>query len=205
MEGRKMFLGKLAFTFGAFALFASSMGFSSTEIQMVQVASSYPSGYTGKIVASIDDSGVGLNSFHFSDSRNTNLEFTVAQLRTGVVLVHALGKDILKISGPQFASDGGGQMILTFLKSFLGGDRREVRFDYIRRGGATEWVLQTDDSEGRDPFDSLSIEISKTIGIPTGVGDITLSDSDRMIRHYDPSHLPPGLLDLDDPSFLFAY
>jgi hypothetical protein len=178
---------------------------SATDIQMVQVASSYPSGYTGKIMASIDAGGAGLTSFHFTDSRNSSLDFTVAQLKDGVVLVRALGKDILKIAAPDFTADGGGQMVLTFLKGFFGNDRREVHFDYLRRGSATDWVLQTDDSEGRDPFDGLSIIVSKTLGLPTGVGNITLSSSDRTVRRYDPNKLPAGTLTLDgvDPIFGF--
>jgi hypothetical protein len=178
---------------------------SGTDIQMVQVASSYPSGYTGKIMASVDPSGSGLSSFHFTDSRNSSLDFTVDQLKSGVVLVRALGKDILKISGPDFTSDGGGMMILTFLRNFLGSDRREVHFDYLRRGSATDWVLQTDDSEGRDSFDALSIIVSKTLGLPTGVGDITLSSSDRTVRRYDPNHLPAGSIMLDGLDSILSY
>ena len=124
--------------------------------------------------------------------RSHALDFTVDQLRSGVVLVHAIGKDILKISGPEFTPAGGGQMILTFLRGFFGSDRRVVRFDYLRRGSETYWVLQTDDTEGREPFDAISVVVTKAVGVPSGVGNITLISSDRTVRHYDPSRLPVG-------------
>jgi hypothetical protein len=173
-----------------------------TDIQMVQVESSFPAGYHGKITATVDGRGTGLSIFHFTDSRNSSLDFTTDQLRQGVVLVHALGKDILKIAGPGFSDDGGGQMVLTFLRGFFGNDKREVRFDYVRRGAITDWVLQTDDQAGRDPFDMIHVDVSKTLGLPTGVGGIVLDSSERTVRRYDPAELPAGTLMLDgvDPS-----
>lgn len=182
-----MFLRTLCLMLGLTVLASASYA---TDVQMVQVASSYPAGYTGKLTSTLGDSGEGITKFTFKDTHGTDASFTVDELHKGKVLIHALGKDILKIVSPEFSPKNGGQLILSFLRGFLGSDHREVHFDYTRRGGETDWVLETDDTEGREPFDSLLVVVSKTLGLPTGVGDVVLSLADRTIRHYDPSHLP---------------
>jgi hypothetical protein len=163
-----------------------------SEIGMVQVESTYPTGYNGKLSAVIDDRGEALARFQFADSRGTVMTFTPDELRKGVVLLHAVGKDILKISSPKFTNDGGGQMILTFLKNFFGNDRREVRFDYLRRGAMTDWLLQTDDQKGKDPFDLIRVGVYKNLGVPAGVAAITLLAGEQVVRKYNPNDLPPG-------------
>ena len=166
-------------------------------LQMVDVESSYPAGYHGKISVEMDERAGAISKFVFTDSRGPTLNYTPEDLHRGVVLVHAVGKDILKIAGEDYSAKDGGRMHLTFLRGFFGSDRREVVFDYVRRGGLMDWVLQTDDTEGRDPFTALAVVVGKTIGVPSSVEQISLKSADRMVRRYDPFKLPAGTLMLD--------
>jgi hypothetical protein len=181
--------------FTAILMGCSSLAFA-TEIPMVKVTSSYPAGYNGEINATLDDGGRGLTLLVFKDSRGSNITFTVDEVRKGVVLARVSGKDVLKVSGPNFTAEAGGELILTFLKGFFGNDRREIHFEYIKTGGPTDWLLQTNDTQGRDPFDSLSVYINKKLGVPTGVGTIRLMAGSNEVRKYDPNDLPHGNIQL---------
>ncbi len=171
------------------------------ETVMAHVATSYPENYTGLITVQWE--GEALRSkiarFVFSDSRNTHIVYTPEDLNKGVILVHTLGKDILFIKGTTFSAEVGGPMVLTFSKTFFANDQRTVTFDFVRtnrqppeegREESPTWVLQTDDREGHDPFDSLFIEVYKKLGIPSGVSKIQLIDRGSLIRNYDPQNLP---------------
>lgn len=173
------------------SLFAS-LSAVATDLQMVQVESTYPRGYHGQLVAHVDARGAGLTGFTFSDSRGTKKDYTVDDLHKGVLLVKALGKEILKIKGKDFSAQDGGVMVLTFLRGFFGSDRRDVHFDYVRTGGATDWAMLSDDPQGRDPFDSLKVVVGTSAGIPSGVAAIELKNSGQTVRHYDPLELPRG-------------
>jgi hypothetical protein len=180
------------------AALASATGASrlaqAADITMVKVFSSYPGGYNGEIAATIDDGGTGLTLFTFKDSRGTKKAFTVEEIRNGVVLLNVRGKNVLKVSGPNFTAQEGGEVILTFLKGFFGSDRRELRVEYVKRpGGPTDWLLQTNDPQGRDPFDTVSVYVNKKLGVPTSVGSIRLKAGETLVRRYNPNDLPqPG-------------
>jgi hypothetical protein len=165
-----------------------------TDLPLVKVKSTFPAGYKGEIKATIDDGGRGLTLFAFTDSRGSTMTFTVEDVRKGKVLVHDAGKDLLKVSGPNFTAEAGGEMIMTFLKGFFGNDRRELRYEYIRNGGKLDWRLQTNDPQGRDPFDGIAISINKKLGIPTSVNTIRFFLGDKEVRKYNPNDLPPATI-----------
>jgi hypothetical protein len=192
-----MFQGTALRAVFAFAVLGLTSLAQATDLPMVKVKSSYPVGYNGAINASIDDGGRGLTLFTFKDSRGESMSFTVDEIRKGVVLAEVKGKKVLKISGPNFTAEAGGEVILTFLKGFFGNDKRELRVEYLRKGGPTDWVLQTNDADGRDAFDGISVYINKHLGIPTSVGSIALFGGDKQIRKYNPNELPPGTLPIE--------
>lgn len=185
-----------AFFAAIFVLAGTSQFASATDLPLVKVKSTFPAGYNGEIKATIDDGGRGLTLFVFKDSQGSNMAFSVEDVRKGKVLVHQSGKDLLKVSGPNFTAEGGGEMIMTFLKGFFGNDRRELRYEYIRTGGKLDWRLQTNDALGRDLFDGIAVSINKKLGVPTSVNNIRFFQGTKEIRKYYPNDLPPGTIPL---------
>ncbi|MGK5088477.1 hypothetical protein WDW86_13035 [Bdellovibrionota bacterium FG-2] len=175
------------------------------ETIMAHITTSYPENYSGQISVQWEPAGFEesaksrIAKFIFSDNRNTRIVYSPQDLRKGVVLVHTLGKDLLFIRGTSFSAEYGGPMVLTFSKNFFSSDQRQLTFDYVDTSSqepdtSPHWALQTDDSDGHDPFDSLHIQVYKKVGVPSGVLKIQLIDRGSLIRYYDPKSLPkaPG-------------
>lgn len=165
------------------------------ELPMINIQSSYPKGYVGKLSAVTDETREGretregnVASFIFSDSRGTRLTYTTDELRKGVVILRAFGKDIIRVYSPDFTASEGGVIQVIFLRKFFGSDRRQVEFDYLPVG--QDWVVRTRDPAGRDPFDSLTTQIAMSLGIPQSVEAVDLKQDAVLVRHLDPSKLP---------------
>jgi hypothetical protein len=155
---------------------------------MLKITSSYPDGYTGAISTSLDDRTDRVTGFHFQDSRGTHLDYTVEQMRAGVVLLEAFGMQVIKLRAPAFDPERGGTLDIDFLRRFFGGDRRTLSFDFVHPG--SDWDLLTDDSAGRDAFDSLSCKVLISFGTPSGVDHIELMQGATQVRDYDSKDLP---------------
>ena len=161
------------------------------EKPILAVESTYPSGYRGQLISvSTSDTPEQVSGFKYTDSRGTERNHTAEDIRTGLVLVNALGKDLLKLRSKDFERASGGQVSLMFYRDFLGGDdRRELRFTYQPEGD--DWVLRTDDPAGRDLFNQLSIKIkSGFLGTPSGISELRLFQSGAQVRRYLPNELP---------------
>ena len=170
------------------------------ETPILAVESSYPKDYKGTLFAvSEDASPEQVSGFHYTDVRGTERRHTVEEVRNGMVLVRALGKDLIKLRAKDFEKTSGGQISLMFYREFLSGDdRRELRFTYQPEG--TAWVLRTDDKAGRDVFGQLYLKIKTGLfNTPTGVAEIRLLEQGTQIRRYNPTELPRA----GDRQFLF--
>jgi hypothetical protein len=163
----------------------------SVEKTILAVESTYPNGYRGNLIAVYESDELReISGFRYTDSRGTDRKHTAEDIKQGLVLVHALGKDLLKLRGKDFERTSGGQISLMFYREFLGGDdRRELRFTYQPEG--SDWVMRTDDPAGRDLFNQLWIKIKTGfLGTPTGITELKLFESGRQVRRYLPSELP---------------
>ena len=170
------------------------------ETPILAAQSTFPSGYTGTLSAVSDPSTPEqVSGFRYTDSRGTERNHTVDEIRTGIVLVHALGKDLLKLRSKEFDRAAGGEISLMFYREFLSGDdRREVRFTYQPEGD--HWVLRTNDPAGRDLFNQLWIKIKTSFfSAPTGVAEIKLFEDGSQVRRYLPGDLPRA----SDRAFFF--
>jgi len=179
----------------AMGSFNASPGFAEerlgTEKAILAVESTYPNGYRGSLIAVYEsDEQREVTGFRYTDSRGTDRKHTAEDIKKGLVLVHALGKDLLKLRGKDFERTSGGQISLMFYREFLGGDdRRELRFTYQPEG--SDWVMRTDDPAGRDLFNQLWIKIKTGfLGTPSGITELKLFESGRQVRRYLPSELP---------------
>ena len=202
------FFSKSSFVIGLMAVLTTVSSAKATdpfapgkvETKILGVESSYPNGYRGNLIAVSDEATPEqVSGFKYTDSRGTERNHTADEIRTGIVLVHALGKDLLKLRGKDFERSSGGQISLMFYREFLGGDdRRELRFTYQPEGA--EWVIRTDDQAGRDPFDHLAIKIKTGLfGTPTAISELKLFREGAQVRRYNPSDLPRA----SDRAFLF--
>jgi hypothetical protein len=165
-------------------------------LELAQVTSSYPQGYRGALKAELaEDSHGALEGISYSDSRGTELRFTVEELRKGAVLIRALGKDLLKLRAPRLDERSGGEVELIFYRKFFSGeDRRVLWFELTRGAGGrnlNSFGLQTNDSAGRDAFGQIHVKLESGF-IPSGIERIELSDEGRFVRRYDPQKLPPA-------------
>jgi hypothetical protein len=170
------------------------------ETPILAVESSYPKDYKGTLFAVSDDGAPEqVSGFHYKDVRGTERRHTVEEVRNGMILVRALGKDLIKLRAKDFERTSGGQISLMFYREFLSGDdRRELRFTYHPEGA--EWALRTDDKAGRDLFSQLYLKIKTGLfNTPTGVAEIRLLEQGNQIRKYNPTELPRA----EDRQFLF--
>ncbi len=162
---------------------------SETEVEVLQVKSNYPKGYAGSLFAQQEDfASPDLAQFRFQDNQGANRIYTLEEIRSGIVLVHALNKDLIVLRAKGFDAHSGGPVNLMFYRDFLGSDRREVRFTY--QPEATQWTIRTDDSQGRDVFNQLAIGVKTSLGAPTGVSELSLSLDQSPVRKYNPAQLP---------------
>jgi hypothetical protein len=160
---------------------------------MLDVTSSYPDGYKGRITVDFSDADV-VTGFHFTDTQGTTLDYSVDDMRRGVVLLHALGKNIIRMVSPQFDPQAGGVVHLVFLRNFFGSDYRQADVDFVR---GISWDVWTDDVQGKDAFDRIHVVIQSSFGVPSSVGRIQFKHQDQIVRDLNPSDLPtapPGLL-----------
>ncbi len=159
--------------------------------EVLQLQSTYPSGYQAKIAIELDESrNFDLLSFTYEDSENHVLKYSPDELRQGVVLLRAFGKDIVRIRSPNLRESEGGVMYLDFLRRFFTGDRRRVQIELARGKTAGAWEALTSDSAGRDPFDRLQIQVSMGLGLPSGIDEVFLGDASRWLRRYRTADLP---------------
>jgi hypothetical protein len=162
---------------------------------MVQINSSYPKNYKGQLTSELETDERGrVLEFGFKDTIDTNLKYSVEDIHRGVVLLRALNKDIIHVRGPSFEATSGGDLLLTFYRKFLSGDdRRQIRFTYTRTGVGGTWEARTNDAQGREIFDGISIQMSMAIGVPSGVSEIRLTRGGQVVRRYKTEDLPrPG-------------
>jgi hypothetical protein len=185
-------LGRVALGFAAVVCAVSAGGTARAAeeprtARMIEVKSNYPDGYNGKIIAKLNADGTAAG-FEFKDSRGTDLNYTVDQLHQGVVLLHALGKDVVGVRSKDFDPKTGGVLEMNFLRRFFSDDRRKVLVDYVHEG--EDWVLRTDDAQGRDPFSALNVVVAMSFGVPSGVDTIVLDQDGVVLRRYDSNDLP---------------
>jgi len=159
-------------------------------VEALQVTANYPDKYNGVLSAEHDDVETSsIVGFAFKDSRGESFHYTLDEIRKGVVVLSAFGKDIVHIKSPAFTKDAGGEMTITFYRKFFGGDRRQLRVEYLNAGGG-RWVLLTNDQQGRDEVDSIFLRIDKSFGIPQSIGQVKLSLGQKLQRDLDPAKLP---------------
>lgn len=157
---------------------------------LIDVVSTYPDGYHGGIEA-VEAADTGdIQNFVYKDSRGTELTYTVEQIREGVVILRALGKDIIRLRAPGFNAQSGGPFKVQFLRRFLGSDVREVELELFRASAGAPWDVRTNDKQGRDLIDHLQAVVGMTAGIPGGVDRIKLLRGKALVRDYDPNDLP---------------
>jgi hypothetical protein len=181
-------------------LSATSYAFSaSSESEMLRIESNYPKGYKAKITSYFQKRTTSIAGFVFTDNRDTKLKYTVEDLRKGVVLLRAFGNDIITLSSPDFTSEHGGKLIITFYRKFFSDDRRELHFHYLRNQSLNcslklapneDWTLFTDDPSGRDRFNELAAKVVTKLGTPTGIDVLNLSMDGRRVRQYETRDLP---------------
>lgn len=157
---------------------------------LIDVTSTYPDGYKGRIETLEDAASGEIQKFVYTDSRGANLTYTVEEIRGGVVLLYAIGKDIIKLKAPGFDSKSGGPFKVQFLRRFFGSDVREVELELIKPSGQSPWVARTNDRQGRDVLDGLKATVGMSVGVPSGVDRIGLFLGKSQIRDYDPTQLP---------------
>ncbi len=164
------------------------------EVQMLTLTTSYPQGYTGKLVALLDDSGQGkVLGVRYEDSRDTKREYTVEDLRKGVSLVAGGNREMIKIVAPTFDALAGGDVFIVFNRTLMSGeDRRQVTFDYLHKSAQPlDWIAQTDDAQGRELFTAVHAKVSTTFGmLPNQIDEIILNHGTKQIRKYRTEQLP---------------
>jgi hypothetical protein len=167
-------------------------------IPVAKSESSYPASYKGELVAVVDEDEQDgthgpIKLFRYTDTRNTKLEYTIADLRKGMVLIRALGKDLMTMRSPAFDEAAGGTIEIVFYREFLGSDRRRVDVGY-RMELDDRWVVRTEDQRGRDSFDRIRVQVGFQLGAPTHVKEIRLlsdeAGTSSPIRIYDARELP---------------
>lgn len=157
--------------------------------EVIQVSSNFPKGYQGVLKAFLKkDSELDLENFHYQDNQGMDRLYTMEEIKKGIVLVHALNKDLIVLRGKEFDSHAGGRVHLMFYRDFFGNDRRELQFLYQPEG--SDWVVRTDDPQGRDTFNQVSLQIRTSLGAPTGVSSIALNLQQSPVRKYNPTDLP---------------
>jgi hypothetical protein len=159
------------------------------EVQIVNLKTNYPAGFDSNIVAFFkDDTHRDIQRVLFRDNQGTKLEYTLDQIRNGVVLLHAMNKDLVRLHSPDFNEATGGTLKLIFYRTFFGGDRRQMFFDFSSPTPG-EWKAYTHDEQGVELFDQMKIRIYKKIGVPSGISLISLFSGDTSLREYNPVDL----------------
>ncbi|MCC7442309.1 MAG: hypothetical protein IT285_11785 [Bdellovibrionales bacterium] len=159
---------------------------STSASAMLDVSSSYPSGYKGRISVKFNEAQ-DVVGFQFTDTQGSDLNYTPDQMRRGVVLLHAMNKDIIRMVSPQFDTQEGGTIHLVFLRNFFGSDYRKVDVDFVR---GVNWEVWTNDVAGKETFDGLHVQVKNSMGVPSSVNRVHLRRQGTIVRDLDPMQLP---------------
>ena len=158
--------------------------------EIAKVTTNYPSGYKASISTVFTSEARNvMDKITYTDNQGQELEYTIEEIRKGVVLLHSLGKDLVRLKGSDFQADRGGPLNLVFYRTFFGGDIRQAEFEFAPEGEAA-WNAYTHDTGNRDHFDGLNITIYKKIGIPSGISKVSLAMGETTVRDYNPTELP---------------
>lgn len=106
-------------------------------------------------------------SMRYSVSPSESAEFSVAQLRSGVVLVRRSDRDVLKLRSTQFDAREGGELELTYLSDGIMNIYHTFKMSLVRTGG--NWGLEVDDQSGRRPFSTMVLYPRKVFGQVIGI------------------------------------
>lgn len=140
------------------------------EVQLARVTTDMATGHSDfKMVVDADRSIVSMR--YYLDN-GTRTDFTVDQIRAGVVMVRASGHDVLKLKGDNFDAVHGGHLILTYLNNGITNHYENFPIDLIKTGD--HWAVSVNDQSGRHEFTTMFFKGKRAFGQWVGIDKITV-------------------------------
>lgn len=104
------------------------------------------------------------------------VNYSLDELQEGRSMIRLGGIDFLSISAPGLEPNSGGQLNIKFAKSvgLMGVQRRIMRVRVSRPSGAADFQASLVSRRGVERFDWMSIDVSTSLGYPTGVDAVRL-------------------------------
>ena len=119
--------------------------------------------------------------------------YSLDQLRSGVVLLQiskgSFTRDVIRLSAPSLDSKGGGEIIVTLLREYgiFSDDYRKFHVELKNNAGA--WQLNSNEKDGRRPFETAFVKALKIDGSLKGIDSITVYNKGSQVGEYNTSNL----------------
>ena len=140
----------------------------SEEVQLLRVTTDMAEGFSDFKMAV--DQNHSIQTLRYYLNTGTKSEFTVDQVRAGVVIAKASGKDVLKLKGEKFDAQHGGPVTLIYLTNGITNSYANFEMELARTGD--HWTVRINDQAGHHDITTLFFKGKKLFGKWIGIEKI---------------------------------
>ncbi|MBI2712693.1 MAG: hypothetical protein HYX41_07570 [Bdellovibrio sp.] len=140
------------------------------EIQLARVTTDMAEGHSDFKMEVNSDHAILAMRYYLSNG--TRADFTLEQVKGGVVLVKASGRDVLKLKGEKLDANHGGLLDLIYLSNGVTNKYETLQFELVRTGD--RWSVMVNDQGGRREFTTMFFKGRKFFGQWVGIEKITV-------------------------------